>query len=52
MDRLTGGANEIRDRNFIGGRWVAAHDARTFDVLDPASGEHVAAIADSGSIDA
>ena len=52
MDRLTGGAGEIRDRNFIGGRWVAAHDARTFDVLDPANGECVAAIADSGSIDA
>ena len=52
MDRLTGGASEIRDRNFIGGHWVTAQDGRTFEVTDPASGDQVAAIADSGAGDA
>jgi succinate-semialdehyde dehydrogenase/glutarate-semialdehyde dehydrogenase len=52
MDGLTSGANQVRDRNFIGGRWVAAQGARTFEVFDPASGERLIAIPDSGAADA
>ncbi|GLW28219.1 NAD-dependent succinate-semialdehyde dehydrogenase [Actinoplanes regularis] len=37
---------------FIGGRWVAASSASRFDVLDPATGDTVASVADGGEADA
>ena len=45
-------AGGIRDANFIAGRWTSAHDGRTFEVVDPASGERVASVPDSGAVDA
>ncbi len=37
---------------FIGGSWRAAHGGKTFDVLDPATGEVITAVADGGVVDA
>lgn len=32
----------LRDLAFVGGKWVAADDGSTFEVIDPASGEVIA----------
>jgi succinate-semialdehyde dehydrogenase / glutarate-semialdehyde dehydrogenase len=37
---------------FIGGKWVPASSGQRFDVLDPASGEVLASVADGGETDA
>jgi succinate-semialdehyde dehydrogenase/glutarate-semialdehyde dehydrogenase len=37
---------------FIGGKWVAASSGNRFDVLDPATGDTVASVADGGEADA
>jgi succinate-semialdehyde dehydrogenase/glutarate-semialdehyde dehydrogenase len=37
---------------FIGGKWVDAEGGRTFDVLDPATGEPIRAVADATASDA
>jgi succinate-semialdehyde dehydrogenase/glutarate-semialdehyde dehydrogenase len=42
----------IPRRLFIGGSWVDAADARTFDVEDPATGEVLVAVADGSAADA
>jgi succinate-semialdehyde dehydrogenase/glutarate-semialdehyde dehydrogenase len=52
MEALPQFASVLRDRNFIAGRWSLAQDGRTFSVVDPASGERVAEIPDSGAADA
>jgi succinate-semialdehyde dehydrogenase / glutarate-semialdehyde dehydrogenase len=36
---------------FVDGRWTDAEDGRTFDVVDPASGEVIAKVADAGAAD-
>ena len=38
----------LRTRSFVDGAWVAADDARTFAVDNPATGEVVAEVADAG----
>jgi succinate-semialdehyde dehydrogenase/glutarate-semialdehyde dehydrogenase len=52
MEALPEVASVLRDRNLIAGRWSAASDGRTFEVVDPASGARVAEIPDSGAADA
>ncbi|WP_213303227.1 NAD-dependent succinate-semialdehyde dehydrogenase [Paraburkholderia sacchari] len=42
----------IRADNFIDGKWVAAASGKRFAVSDPASGEVIAQVADSGPADA
>ncbi|MFT4067302.1 NAD-dependent succinate-semialdehyde dehydrogenase [Paraburkholderia sp.] len=42
----------IRSDNFINGRWVAAASGRRFAVTDPATGNLIAEVADSGPADA
>ncbi|MFM0136531.1 NAD-dependent succinate-semialdehyde dehydrogenase [Caballeronia grimmiae] len=42
----------IRADNFIGGKWVAAASGKRFAVTDPATGEVIAQVADSGPADA
>ncbi len=37
---------------FIGGKWVAASSGNRFDVLDPATGDTIASVADGGEADA
>ncbi|OZF47456.1 NAD-dependent succinate-semialdehyde dehydrogenase [Rhodococcus sp. 14-2470-1a] len=37
---------------FIGGHWRDAHGGKTFDVVDPATGETIATVADGGVTDA
>ncbi|MBM2620043.1 NAD-dependent succinate-semialdehyde dehydrogenase [Actinoplanes sp. LDG1-06] len=37
---------------FIGGKWVPASSGNRFDVLDPATGEVIASVADGGESDA
>src|SRR5687768_4525035 len=37
---------------FIGGRWVPANGDARFDVLDPATGQSIAAVADADLSDA
>jgi succinate-semialdehyde dehydrogenase/glutarate-semialdehyde dehydrogenase len=37
---------------FIGGKWVPASSGNRFDVLDPASGDVIASVADGGEADA
>src|SRR5438445_11313928 len=39
-------------RQFIGGEWVVAEDASTFDDLDPFTGEVVATVPAGGAADA
>ncbi|MGR3499732.1 MAG: NAD-dependent succinate-semialdehyde dehydrogenase [Limimaricola soesokkakensis] len=36
----------VRDRAFLGGKWVAAKDGKTFDVTNPARGDILASVAD------
>ncbi|WP_432255433.1 NAD-dependent succinate-semialdehyde dehydrogenase [Limimaricola sp. AA108-03] len=36
----------VRDRAFLGGKWVAAKDGKTFDVTNPARGDVLASVAD------
>ncbi|EIN01334.1 succinate-semialdehyde dehydrogenase [Paraburkholderia hospita] len=42
----------VRSDNFIDGRWVAAASGKRFTVTDPATGEQIAEVADSGPADA
>ncbi|HVW49803.1 MAG TPA: NAD-dependent succinate-semialdehyde dehydrogenase [Trinickia sp.] len=42
----------IRRDNFINGKWVAAASGRRFPVTDPATGELIVEVADSGPSDA
>jgi len=42
----------IRADNFIDGKWVAAASGKRFAVTDPATGEVIAQVADSGPADA
>jgi succinate-semialdehyde dehydrogenase/glutarate-semialdehyde dehydrogenase len=42
----------IRDRAMIGGTWVSASDEAKFPVSDPATGKHLAQVADCGAEDA
>ncbi|WP_250536505.1 NAD-dependent succinate-semialdehyde dehydrogenase [Caballeronia sp. AZ10_KS36] len=42
----------IRADNFIDGKWVAASSGKRFAVTDPATGELIAQVADSGPADA
>ncbi|MCG7403111.1 MULTISPECIES: NAD-dependent succinate-semialdehyde dehydrogenase [Caballeronia] len=42
----------IRADNFIDGKWVAAASGRRFAVTDPATGDVIAQVADSGPADA
>ena len=39
----------LRVDGYIGGRWTSADSGATFDVVDPASGEAIAAVADMGA---
>jgi acyl-CoA reductase-like NAD-dependent aldehyde dehydrogenase len=39
------------DRLFIGGSWVPAHDAATFETFDPSSGDVLARVAEGGAAD-
>ena len=38
----------VRDRAFLGGKWVSAKDGKTFDVTNPARGDVLATVADLG----
>ena len=38
----------VRDRAFLGGKWISAKDGKTFDVTNPASGDVLATVADLG----
>ncbi len=42
---------EVRNENFIGGRWAPARSGRSTDVVDPATGEVIFAAPDSGAED-
>jgi succinate-semialdehyde dehydrogenase/glutarate-semialdehyde dehydrogenase len=42
----------VRTQAYIGGAWTDAADGSTFDVSDPASGDTVATVADSGAEEA
>ena len=42
----------IRRDNFINGKWVAAASGRRFPVIDPATGDLIVEVADSGPSDA
>jgi succinate-semialdehyde dehydrogenase/glutarate-semialdehyde dehydrogenase len=42
----------IRADNFINGQWIAAASGRRFAVTDPATGNSIADVADSGAADA
>ncbi|GJH01034.1 NAD-dependent succinate-semialdehyde dehydrogenase [Paraburkholderia terrae] len=42
----------IRSDNFIDGNWVASVKGKRFDVTNPATGEVIAQVADSGAADA
>ncbi|KAB2862255.1 MAG: succinate-semialdehyde dehydrogenase (NADP(+)), partial [Bauldia sp.] len=37
-----------REANFIGGQWVQADSGKTFDVDNPATGEVIGKVPDSG----
>ena len=38
----------VRDRAFLGGKWISAKDGKTFDVTNPARGDVLATVADLG----
>jgi len=42
----------IRNANFIAGHWTAGTDGRRFEVTDPATGEVITQVPDSGAADA
>ena len=42
---------EVRNQNFIGGRWVPARSGTTLDIVDPATGSVVFSSPDSGADD-
>ncbi|NUA28479.1 NAD-dependent succinate-semialdehyde dehydrogenase [Cupriavidus basilensis] len=42
----------LRDKNFIQHTWCDARDGRRMDVIDPASGETIGSVPDSGAADA
>jgi succinate-semialdehyde dehydrogenase/glutarate-semialdehyde dehydrogenase len=44
--------NAVEKRLFIDGKWVDAADGRTFDVVDPATGKTLCAVADATPADA
>lgn len=52
MTRIFTLSELIQSANFIDGAWVDAIDGARFAVTDPASGETVAQVADSGAADA
>ena len=52
MDGSTLPAGLVRDGNLIDGRWIPAHEGRTFAVMDPATDATVAQVPDSGAHDA
>lgn len=52
MPRLFEMQDLIREDNFIDGRWIPAHGGGRFCVIDPATGEVIANVADSGPADA
>ncbi|XP_072175661.1 succinate-semialdehyde dehydrogenase, mitochondrial-like [Diadema setosum] len=41
----------IREKAFVGGEWVSAKSGKTFEVLNPATGEVVAKVADTDAAD-
>jgi len=41
----------VANENFIGGKWVAARDGRTDEVVNPATGEVIATVASSDAAD-
>lgn len=43
--------SEVRNENFIGGRWVPARSGTTLDIVDPATGSVVFSSPDSGADD-
>ncbi len=43
--------HEGRFKHFIGGRWTESLDGRTFEVLNPATGKHLAHVAQGGTAD-
>ena len=42
---------EVRNQNFIGGRWAPARSGATIDIVDPATGATVFSSPDSGADD-
>src|SRR5690348_7255332 len=52
MDGLPEGADLVRDRILIDGRWAEAQERRRFAVVDPATGRTLAEVPDSGAADA
>jgi succinate-semialdehyde dehydrogenase/glutarate-semialdehyde dehydrogenase len=46
------GLGDVPTRLYVGGRWTDAAEGGTFEVLDPASGEAIASVADAGVDDA
>ncbi|TDO31169.1 succinate semialdehyde dehydrogenase [Paractinoplanes brasiliensis] len=45
-------AGAVETELFIGGKWVPASSGNRFDVLDPATGDVIASVADGGESDA
>src|SRR4029453_10198307 len=45
-------AGAVETELFIGGKWVPASSGNRFDVLDPATGDVIASVADGGVDDA
>ena len=43
--------SDLRNENFIGGKWSAAHAGRTTDIVDPATGDAIFAAPDSDADD-
>ena len=41
----------VRDKAYIGGEWVAAKSGATFAVVNPATGETIVNVADTGAVD-
>jgi succinate-semialdehyde dehydrogenase/glutarate-semialdehyde dehydrogenase len=52
MDGSVFRAEILRDKLFIDGEWIESRDARTFAVIDPATGESLADVPDGGAADA
>ncbi len=43
--------NAVDKRLFVDGKWIDASDGRTFDVVDPATGQKLCAVADATAAD-
>ena len=41
----------LRDRAYINGQWVSALSGKTFDVINPANGEHLTSVPDMDDSD-